>query len=218
MALSPDSTRLAVIDQAGDADLVTFDETGRHHVTGLGRLFGDEPPQWSPDGRFVLVSTFPKPILVRMSDGSRLELPLERAQVDWWPARGASHLFVLQGGSNEYSVAAFDLATNDLDVLGAVVTPDSGGADAGRLALTRPRVSPEGTEVLLGVPHGPHADYIASYPVRHRAGILSLASLSVRPIVAPFVDEGQWIARDHRHWYWTESWPADLAAGGHHRA
>ena len=206
MSISPDGSRLAVLEWAAGPSLSVFDlETGgRQHLTSYEHAAGNETPLWSPDGRWIMVHSRPQPVIVSTESGAWARLPFTALGADWWPARGPSVVMALVGEPGAQRIAAIDLSSGVATDVGEVRLPPQPNLDPGRRFVTEPRVSADGTEALVGTTHGPSDAYQERCGSRRRVARLDLVTGRVRPMAAAFLDRGCWIERDHSRWSWLD--------------
>lgn len=220
VAWSPQGDRLACLEgPPGALSLFDAGHGQRTFLTTIGHVYGDETPMWSPDGRWLLLPTRPRPLLVSLDHRVIVDLPLEGAQVDWHPAAGASTLLTLHDGPPAPRVGNYDLSTGGFTDLGAVILPEQ--PDQVQY-LHQPRVSPDGRRLLMGSNYGPPARYQEMYGIRFRVALVELGNLKLQPLIGPSADPGGWFEREHSHWSWIPrrrpappvTVAAELVAGG----
>ncbi|HBX77520.1 MAG TPA: hypothetical protein DEG43_07735 [Acidimicrobiaceae bacterium] len=203
---SPTGDRIACLEWQGQGVLaiLSVDDGSRTFVTTLDGVAGYEQPFWSPDGRWILVSTNFAPQLVSLDQELVVPLPLSRSQVDWWPLHGSSTLMVLGGDAPSHWVSRFDLATNTITRVAEVDVSPQEGLDSFRHHLAHPRVSPDGRRLLVGTSLGPAVAYQREHGGRQRTAIVDIETGRLRPGPSPFVDPSGWIEREHNRWRWAE--------------
>ena len=207
LSFSPDGRRAANVECHDDGahlmilDLVTGE---RRYLTALPGMAGDEPPLWSPDGRWILVSGHRRNLLVSPTHQVMvpLDLDLPYAAAAWWPQAGASSLMLLHGEPGDQAVSVLNLATCLRAEVARVplgpVLPD----DATPGAVWHPMMSPDGDRVLVGDTRGTSGTYQASWGACERLAVLDPRTGVVVPLTSPFV-EGTMIERDHSRWSWS---------------
>ncbi len=206
--VSPDGSELAVLEKwAADFLVWLIDaETGeRRLITILDGLLGDERIRFSPDGEWLLVASWSRPILMRTEDGANLILPLE-GPTAWWPARSTSSLMVLDQTNLGYPrLAAFDLATGEAADLGTINLPRQPGLPDERHLLSAPEVEPAGDRVLSLTKNGPPPAHQLKHGSRDRVCVIHLGTREVELTEPPFLDGAMVLEREHRAPRWLAS-------------
>lgn len=208
-SVSPDGSRVAVLEFRGGADgvlSVTDIVTGaRVEVTSVEHVSGNETPQWSSDGKWILLSTHPA-LLVDV-DGRR-QMTFSGSDnpnltaVDWWPKRGGSIIFMLSGSEGRFQVREFDLSTGTHTTISEVRLPTQPDLALWRHIMAYPKVSPVDNTVLVGISLGPPGAYQEQHGGRYRMAMLEAGTGEVRQLFEPFVD-GTPVERVHDDWRWN---------------
>ena len=207
LSFSPDGRRAANVECHEDGphlvilDLVTGE---RRYLTALPGMAGDEPPMWSPDGRWVLVSGHRRNLLVSPTHHVMvsLDLDLPYAAATWWPQAGNSSLMLLHGEPGNQAVSVLNLATC---LRAEVARVELGPVLPGDMiagAIWHPMMSPDGDRVLVGDTRGTSGAYQASWGACERLAVLDPRTGVVVPLSGAFVD-GTMIERDHSRWSWS---------------
>lgn len=206
-SLSPTGRSIAVVEwlSGGNLTLVDVASGVRSFVCRLEGIRGDEVPLWSPDERWIVLNTDPRPTLVSVTDGSVCFLDLLGFSLAWWPTKGASTLFGLHGESGEQRMGQYDLASMAFEDLGPVNIPDQPSLPAMRKRLRGPEMAPTGEMVIVGSPFGPSAQYQERFASRRRVALLDVDTGDLHHPISPFVDVEQWVEREHKNWRWCHN-------------
>lgn len=189
---------------SGGLVLVDLDTGRRKFLCSVGPISGREAPQISANGRWCLLNNYRGPVLVDLSTGEHASLPLKAQELDWWPARGPSSLFVLTQYEDGQEIGHLDLATSTYESEGRLQLPAAAeGLSYSRRSACIPRMSPSGREVLVGTAIGPSPEYQEQNGSRNRVALIDLETRRLEVLVAPFLDSRQLAQRQHSSWTWA---------------
>lgn len=207
LAFGPEGRRAAAIEVHEDgAHLVTLDlATGaRRYVTAVPGRPGDARPLWSPDGRWILLSSHEGNLLVDPTERTCVRLPLDLplAAATWWPQRGDSTLMLLHGRPGAQRVTALDLATWTRTPVSRLDLGAAAPGDAEPGAVWGPVMSPDGDRVLVGDTRGTPAHYRHTYGTAQRLAVLDPRTGGVVRLAPPF-RPGTTVENVHEDWSWS---------------
>lgn len=202
---SPDGTTLACLEWNSGGVLTLLDPASgaRTFLTMLEGVSGAEEPQWSPDGRWLLIGTHPQPQLVSLDHQVIVKLPLEKPDVDWWPAHGPATLLTISEGPDGNVFGTYNLERAEHQILGPIQQPQQADLDLFRRHVYRPRVAPDGTRALVGSRLGPSGAYQIANGSRHRVSMIDLTTGQLNILASAFLDPAQWVEREHDRWAWV---------------